>query len=521
MLSLSVLIDEAARSFPDKTAIVCGDTRLTFRELQSRCHQLANGLIAAGLRPGDRVALSCPNVPWFPLAYFAIIKAGCTVVPLNILLNADEVAYHLEDSAAKAYIAFEGSEDVPIGRTAVDAFRKAQDCKHLWLIESGQTLVSDAIGSDGIASHTSLMEASNELPHVDSEATDTVVILYTSGTTGKPKGAELTHANILLNAIMFGRLSEAVADDRQLITLPLFHTFGQTVQMCGSLLNGNTMVLVPRFDPKAVVDLMIAEKITVFCGVPTMYWALLNGVDITPEQVEKIRGHLRLCGSGGSSLPLEVLKGFEEKFDVPILEGYGLSETSPVACFNLLSHPRKPGSVGLPIWGVEVKILNDANEAMPVNEHGEICIRGHNVMKGYLNKPDATAKALKNGWFHTGDVGYIDEEGYIFIVDRLKDMIIRGGYNVYPREIEEVLLTHPAISLAAVIGVPDTQYGEEVKACVILKDGQTASTEELVAWSKAHMAGHKYPRQFDIRDTLPMTATGKILKRKLLAELES
>ncbi|MAM88259.1 long-chain-fatty-acid--CoA ligase [Allohahella sp. A8] len=521
MLSLSVLIDEAARSFPDKTAIVCGEKRITFAELKVSCDTLANGLVAAGLRPGDRVALSCPNLPWFPIAYFGIIKAGCTVVPLNILLNADEVAYHLEDSAAKAYIAFEGSQDVPIGRAAVDAFRKTTSCTHLWLIESGQSLVSSAIGQDGIASHSSLMTAGTDNPHIDSEAIDTVVILYTSGTTGKPKGAELTHANILLNAIMFGRLSEAVAEDRQLITLPLFHTFGQTVQMCGSLLNGNTMVLVPRFDPKVVVELMIAEKITVFCGVPTMYWALLNGVDISPDQVDKIRSHLRLCGSGGSSLPLEVLKGFEEKFDVPILEGYGLSETSPVACFNLLSHPRKPGSVGLPIWGVEVRILDDANSEVPANEHGEICIRGHNVMKGYLNKPEATAKALKNGWFHTGDIGYIDEEGYIFIVDRLKDMIIRGGYNVYPREIEEVLLTHPAISLAAVIGVPDEQYGEEVRACIILKAGQQASPEELVAWSKAHMAGHKYPRQFEIRESLPMTATGKILKRELVAELKA
>ena len=526
MLSLAVLVDEAARNHPNKTALVCGDTRLTFSELQTRCNQIAAGLVAAGLSPGDRVALSCPNLPWFPIAYFGIIKAGCTVVPLNILLNASELAYHLEDSEAKAFIAFEGRTDVPIGLAAVDAFRQTSACHHLWLIESGQKLVTDAVGKDDIASHSALLVSAPEGSAADSEivcseATDTVVILYTSGTTGKPKGAELTHTNILLNAIMFGRLSEAVADDRQLITLPLFHTFGQTVQMCGSLLNGNTMVLVPRFDPRVVVDLMIAEKITVFCGVPTMYWALLNSVEITPQQVENIRSHLRLCGSGGSSLPLEVLKGFEKKFEVPILEGYGLSETSPVACFNLLSHPRKPGSVGLPIWGVEVRIFNQAGEALPANEHGEICIRGHNVMKGYLNKPEATAKALQHGWFRTGDIGYRDEDGYIFIVDRLKDMIIRGGYNVYPREIEEVLLTHPAISLAAVIGVPDDQYGEEVRACVILKAGKQVTPEALSKWSKEHMAGHKYPRQFEIRETLPMTATGKILKRELVAELNS
>ncbi|WP_020406804.1 long-chain-fatty-acid--CoA ligase [Hahella ganghwensis] len=511
MLNLATILDESAKNLPEKEAVVCGDIRLTFAQLRDTTNQIANGLIAAGIQPGDRIALSCPNLHFFPLAYFGIVKAGAVVVPLNILLSSQEIAYHLADSEAKGFICFEGSQELPFGPRGWEAFNNSPHCQHFWLIDSGAALVSDTT----VEHFSGLLENPATTTDVATQADDTVVVLYTSGTTGKPKGAELTHANIFLNVVQFARLSHAQTEDNQLVVLPLFHTFGQTVQMCGSLYNGNKMVLIPRFEPQAVVDAMLKEKITVFCGVPTMYWALLHNVDISEDQVEQIRSTLRLCGAGGSSLPLEIIKGFEAKFHVPILEGYGLSETSPVASFNLLDKPRKPGSVGMPIWGVDIRIVDTENQELPRGEKGEIIIRGHNVMKGYLNRPDATAEAIRNGWFHSGDIGYMDEEGYIFIVDRVKDMIIRGGYNVYPRELEETILEHPAISLAAVVGIPDDQYGEEVKAFVILNEGSNLTDEELISWCKERMAAFKYPRLVEIRESLPMTATGKILKREL------
>ncbi|OZG73195.1 long-chain-fatty-acid--CoA ligase [Hahella sp. CCB-MM4] len=511
MLNLATILEESAKNLPDKEAVVCGDVRLTFAQLRDMTNQIANGLITAGIQPGDRIALSCPNLHYFPLVYFGIVKAGAVVVPLNILLSAQEIIYHLKDSEAKGYICFEGNQELPFGPRGWEAFNNTPDCQHFWLIDSGANLVD----SGSVGHFSTLLESPPTPLDVVTQADDTVVVLYTSGTTGKPKGAELTHANIFLNVVQFARLSNARTDDNQLVVLPLFHTFGQTVQMCGSLYNGNKMVLIPRFDPQAVVQAMLTEEITVFCGVPTMYWALLHNVELSEEQVEKIRLTLRLCGAGGSSLPLEILKGFEAKFHVPILEGYGLSETSPVASFNLLDKPRKPGSIGLPIWGVDIKIVDHNGEELPRGEKGEITIRGHNVMKGYLNRPDATADAIRNGWFHSGDIGYMDDEGYIFVVDRVKDMIIRGGYNVYPRELEETILEHPAISLVAVVGIADDQYGEEVKAFVILNEGARLTEEELISWCKERMAAYKYPRVVEIRDSLPMTATGKILKREL------
>jgi long-chain acyl-CoA synthetase len=303
--------------------------------------------------------------------------------------------------------------------------------------------------------------------------------------------------------------------DVHLITLPLFHSFGQSVQMNSGFYNRATLVLLPRFAPDAALSLMERENVTIFAGVPTMYWAMLNFPGASKYDLEKIARNLRLCVSGGAAMPVEVMRAFEEKFNVIILEGYGLSETSPVATFNRLDRPTKPGSIGLPVWGVSVRIVDQHDYDVGTNEVGEIIIRGHNVMKGYYNRPEATAEVMRNGWFHTGDIGRRDEEGYIYIVDRVKDMIIRGGFNVYPREIEDVLMTHPAVSLAAVIGISHERHGEEVKAFVILKEGAELTEVELVAWSKQNMADYKYPRLIEFRTTLPMTATGKILKNEL------
>jgi long-chain acyl-CoA synthetase len=352
---------------------------------------------------------------------------------------------------------------------------------------------------------------------VQTRPDDTAVILYTSGTTGRPKGAELSHSNMLLNGVINRDLFRATPEDVSLVVLPLFHSFGQTCQLNSGIATGMTLVLLPRFDPEAVFAAMEREKVTLFCGVPTMYWGLLNHRGADDHDLEAIASRLRLCASGGASLPVQVLRDFEARFKVPILEGYGLSETSPVASFNQLDRERKPGSIGWPIWGVEMAVVDSADEPVAPGERGEIVIRGHNIMKGYYKRPEATAEAIRNGWFHSGDVGTMDEDGYFYVVDRTKDMVIRGGFNVYPREVEEVLMSHPEISLAAVVGTPDEKLGEEIKAFVVLAAGSALTADAIVAWAKENIAAYKYPRVVEIRDSLPMTATGKILKTKLRA----
>ena len=299
------------------------------------------------------------------------------------------------------------------------------------------------------------------------------------------------------------------------MSLPLFHVFGQIIMMVNGLLCGASLIVLTRFDPIEVLQNMEKYKATVFGGVPTMYWALLNSLEESNVDINIISENLRICAAGGSSLPLEVLNNFEEKFKVPILEGYGLSETSPGVTFNHLRRKRKPGSVGQPVWGVEVKVVDEKDSELSVKETGEIVIRGHAVMKGYFNNPEVTKEALRGGWFHTGDIGYFDEDGYLYIVDRLKDMIIRGGYNVYPREIEEVLIQHPDISLVAVIGVPHDEWGEEIKACIVLKEGSKCSEEDVINFAKSKIAAYKYPRLIEFYESLPLNATGKILKTKL------
>jgi long-chain acyl-CoA synthetase len=352
---------------------------------------------------------------------------------------------------------------------------------------------------------------------------DTAVILYTSGTTGQSKGAELTHFNMTLNAMasrdMFLPVLDHGLDARNvsLVTLPLFHSTGQTAQLNGGIAGGWTLVLMPKFDPAAVLQAFAAEKVSCWIGVPTMYWALLQHARQQKIDVTAAAASLRCVVSGGAPMPVAVLEDFQKVFGVRILEGYGLSETSPVACFNQLYRPSKPGTVGLPIASCEIAVVDDDDRPVPVGSRGEVVIRGHNVMKGYYKRPTETAEALKNGWLHTGDIGVFDADGYLSIVDRKKDMILRGGVNVYPREVEEVLMTHAAVSLAAVIGVPDDRLGEEVKAFVVLKPGATITSDELVAWSKGELAAFKYPRVVELRDSLPVGPTGKVFKRALRA----
>ncbi|MEU7911977.1 long-chain-fatty-acid--CoA ligase [Microbispora bryophytorum] len=507
MLNLAVVLEDSAREKPDATAVVFGDMRLPYSLVDTIAGQVANLLVSRGIGRGDKVALACPNLPYFPFVYYGILKTGATVVPLNVLLQAREIAYHLDDSDAKAFFCFEGSPELPLGERGRAGFAGTEGVEHFFVLPATPFAIESELGETLWAA---LDGMSGEFETVQTSADDTAVILYTSGTTGQPKGAELTHQNMVMNAVVSDEMFPRQPEDTYLVALPLFHSFGQTVLMNAGFRRGGTLVLLPRFEPVEALTLMKREKVTLFAGVPTMYWAMLAAVHAGAAEVPP---SLITAASGGSALPVEVLKDFSATFGVAVLEGYGLSETSPVASFNQPGRPAKAGSIGTPIWGVEMKLV-DADWNTP-DDIGEIAVRGHNIMKGYYNRPEATAQVMKDGWFRTGDVARRDEDGYYFIVDRAKDMIIRGGFNVYPREIEEVLMTHPAVSLAAVVGVPHDSHGEEVKAYVIRKPGATTTEEELVAWCRETMAAYKYPRIVEFRESLPMTATGKILKREL------
>lgn len=505
MLNLANTLQRSAFCSPNKPALICGDVTITYQEFDLLSGKIASALLEHGLTSGDRVALSCPNLPFFPLIYYGIQKAGGVVVPLNVLLKSKEIEYHLKDAQAKFFFCFEGSAELPMAKEAITAFEQVENCEKMVVMVSDDQLAKyhgHETLNYFIKDHQPLAECALR------QADDTAVILYTSGTTGYPKGAELTHNNMMSNAFIAQHLLSASNDDIHLVTLPLFHSFGQTLHMNSAILTGSTLVLVPRFEPKSVLNLIEQKRITIFAGVPTMYIGLLssnNEYDVSS---------LRIAISGGSSLHKEVIEQFESRFDVPILEGYGLSETSPIASFNY-ADSRVPGSVGKPVLGVDIRITDKNGKACKRGEKGEISIRGHNVMKGYVNRPEETHEVLKNGWFYTGDIGQQDEEGNLFIVDRSKDMIIRGGMNVYPREVEEVFATHPDVAMVAVFGIPDPVYGEEVKAAVVLKEGVDTDGDALMRWGREQCAAYKYPRSVDVFSSLPMSATGKILKREL------
>ena len=512
MLNLSVLLEDSARRYSNKDAFVFMNTHMTYAQINGAANQVANGLKESGIVPGDKIALSCLNIPYFPILYFGILKAGAVVVPLSVLLKRDEVEYHLSDSDAKAYFCFIGAEGLPMVEEGYAGFQKVDACQDFYVITAKSTDPSPIEGTKTMG-----MFMAGQSPITETVATnaeDTAVIVYTSGTTGRPKGAELTHSGLLLNAIISKDIISTQTDDVQLIVLPLFHIFAMTCLMNAGVYKGNTSILLPRFDAEAVLGLMTKHKITLFAGVPTMYWGLMN-YENTKYDIPAISKQLRICVSGGASLPISVLEKFEAKFGVPILEGYGMSEGSPVVTFNHLEIGRKPGSIGTPVWGVEVKLVDDKDNEVAPGEKGELLYRGHNVTKGYYKRPAVNAVVLKGGWLHSGDVAVKDEDGYYYIVDRTKDMIIRGGLNIYPREVEDVIMKHEAVSLVAVIGVPDEQFGEEVKACVVLKEGAEASAEELMAYTKSNIAAYKYPRVIEFLDALPMSATGKILKKEL------
>jgi long-chain acyl-CoA synthetase len=466
-MNLATNLTATARRAGGRTALALGDAELSYAELDAASAKVAAMLRARGLRPGDRVGVMLPNVPEFAIAYYGVLRMGGVVVPMNPLLKAREVDHYVSDSGAAL------------------------------VLDDAAVLPGDADPDFGVA---------------ERDDADTAVILYTSGTTGKPKGAELTHRNLAMNVGVMLDLLAIEADDVVLGALPLFHSFGQTVGLNVAVAAGACLALLPRFVPGDVLDLVERRGVTVFEGVPTMYAALLDHADRPRRDMSS----LRVCVSGGAALPLEVLHGFEAAFGCVVLEGYGLSETSPVASFNRADGVRKPGSIGTPVEGVEMTLLDASPEGV-----GEIAIRGHNVMKGYWRKPDATAQAIDaDGWFRSGDLARVDEDGCYFIVDRKKELIIRGGYNVYPREVEEVLYEHPAVREAAVLGVPHAQLGEEVGAAVALRDGADVTEAELREYVRAQVAAYKYPRRVWFVDELPKGATGKILKRAIEVPVE-
>ena len=513
-LNLAEILDGSARRHPNRPALLCGDVVLDHAQVREAAGRLAAALVRLGVRQGDRVALMVPNRPEFVVAYFGILIAGAVVVPLNTLLVVDEVAYHLSDSEAVALVAWHELEAV-----TQEGMLGAPTCRLLILAGAPP---SPGVGE--VRRLEDLIASAGDMPLTETQADDTAVILYTSGTTGRPKGAELTHFNLFENARWCSERSRSSLPDQivffgpgylSLCALPLFHSFGQVCVLHASLFHGGATLLMPRWDPEAALALMARHAVTSFSGVPTMYFALLKAADGQDIRLPV----LRYCSSGGAPLPVEVLAEFERRFPCEIMEGYGLSETSPVATFHTPEFPRRVGSVGKAIDGCTVRVVDDQDRPVPAGEVGEVVIRGRNVMKGYFRRPDATAEAMRGGWFHSGDLGRLDAEGYVFIVDRKKDMILRGGFNVYPRELEEVLYAHPAILEAAVVGVPHAEHGEEVVAAVALRPGAELTEADLAAYCRKHMAAYKYPRRLLFRETLPKGPTGKILKRTLREEL--
>ena len=504
--NLAVMLRESRSAKPDHPLCHISDLTFSYAQVDEISGRVASALLGSGLRRGDKVAVQLPNLPQFLFTYFAILKAGLVMVPLNPLLKAPEVAYQLQDSESRLLITFEG-----FAAEAVTGARQAGNVP---------TYVVNLPGNDqrpeGTKHYDELYFADDTGEIEPTNADDTAVIIYTSGTTGQPKGAELTHFQLYMNCTVAGELFGFQDDDIGVAVLPMFHVFGLSSVLNTAVRFAATLVLIPRFEIGSVLDAIERHRCTIFSGVPTMYYALLQA-DVAGRDLSSLRVGI----SGGAAIPGEVIRAFEEKFPgVVILEGYGLSETASTTTFNINAEQRKVLSIGKPIWGVEVRVVDEQEKALPPGPEniGEIVIRGHNVMKSYYRRPEETAEAFRGGWFHTGDLAYADEDGYLFIVDRKKDLVIRGGYNVYPREVEEVLFGHPAVAEAAVVGKPDPRVGEEVVAFVVPKPGADASPKEIIAYCRERLAAYKYPREVRVAAELPKGPTGKILKRELRAE---
>lgn len=513
-LSLASIVTESARRFPREKALISNDVCWTYLDLRNQVLSIGATLRDLGVKPGDPVALMCGNRPEFTLAYFGILSAGAIVISLNNLLVADEALFQLEHSEAVCVIA--DAESIPV------ILETRERCKNKFRVIQAALKPSEKISHAEISMTLAdcILPANQLESCYPTRSDDTAVVMYTSGTTGRPKGAELTHFNLWENARIVSERSFSKSHTDMypvgpghvaIAALPLFHSFGQTCVQNGMLFNGGTITYLKRFDPVRTAEIIARDQVTFLHGVPTIFNALLHSDGIDPTLLKSLKYGL----SGGAALPLETRKAFEDQFGMPILEGYGLTETSPLACAQTQWLPRKSGSIGRPIIGVEMKIFDTKDKEVPPGVEGEVVIRGRNIMKGYLKNPEATREVMRSGWFHSGDIGRMDEDGDFYIVDRKKDLIIRGGFNVYPREVEEVLYSHPDVLEASVIGIQDDHYGEEVKAVVALRDGSTLNADGLIQFCKQHVAAYKYPRIVEFVDELPKGSTGKILKREI------
>lgn len=503
--SLGEMIRGSARHWSEKSAVIFQGQHTAYQSVEQLSNQIANALSKSGIGRGDHVALYCINSPWFICAYFGIVKTGAAVVPINLLLNPREVRYILSDSEATGLVYFDSFEP-----NLISIRDSLVDLKKLIVIGEPGSLGARPL-SDVAASESPVFE----IPSIDQKQT-TAAIIYTSGTTGEPKGAMLTHRNLLHNVYSVTQALPIEHDDVFIAVLPMFHSFGATACTMTPLSVGATVAAVPRFSPDEVGETIVSTKATVFLGVPSMYTVFAN----VREDRKPDFSSLRFCISGGAALPGEVMKRFEEKYQIPILEGDGPTECSPVTSVNPFEGDRKPGSIGLPVLGVEMKIFDDTGTELPAGEVGEIVVRGENVMKGYLNRPEETAEAFFGDWYRTGDVGYQDEDGYFYIVDRKKELIIVNGMNVYPRMVEEVLYRHSAIAEVAVVPEPNRLHGEVPRAVIALKPDMTATKEEIIRLCKENLGPHQMPRIIEFVSELPKTPTGKILKRALVRKGE-
>ncbi|WP_116113893.1 long-chain-fatty-acid--CoA ligase [Austwickia chelonae] len=504
-LSVAAILAESARRRPDQIALVQDDHRLTYTQLWELARRYGQALLERGIAPGSRVALMAPNTIGFVAGYYGALAIGATVVPVPAMLQPREMSFLLQHSGAHIVLA--------------DPTLLAQATRAGELTGGVAVLDLNSL-AEGVAPISTYRPCKPE---------DVAVIFYTSGTTGLPKGARLTHLNLVMNATCAAfDCFDFTAEDTMFGCLPLFHVFGQSCAMTATFRVGGRLVLQPRFEPTSALQTLLREQVTIMLGVPTMFVYLnrvaenLQGPPTEPAP-KPITPQLRFAVSGGAAMPMAVSARFEELFGAPVYEGYGLSETSPVASANQPSLGVHPGTIGHPLWGVELAIADptqgDRTVLLPDGEPGEIVIRGHNVFDGYLNDPEATSAAFADGWFRTGDIGTRHPDGYITVVDRTKDLIIRGGYNIYPREVEELLITHPAVQQVAVIGLPDPAVGEEVCAVVTPTPGVDIDPETLITWARERLAHHKCPRRIEIIDQMPLGPSQKILKRQLRAQL--
>ena len=492
-MNLARLGEANVERFGEYAALHFEGREFTNVDQQRTAARVANALARMGVRPGDRVVVLMPNCPEVLAAYSGILKAGAVIVPIVFLLSADEVRHILADSAAKVVItAPELASNVEGWRGPVISVGGADGGTRAW--------------DDWIAREP------NNFATIERADGELAVILYTSGTTGKPKGVALSHANLASNARAAASIYELDRTRWNLGVLPLSHSYGLVMLNAGSIL-GTKTVLLRWFNPEAVLDAISRFRVQAMAGVPTMYVYLLNYAGADRFDTSSMRS----WGSGAAPLPVEIIEPFEKKFGGRLVEGYGLTEASPVVTSTRLSSPRKPGSVGQPLPGVEVVILDDDDRVLPVDETGEIGVRGPNVMLGYYGLPDETARTLRNGWLHTGDVGRLDADGFLYIVERKKDLIIRGGFNVYPREVEEVLYAHPAVAEAAVVGMRDPVMGEEVCAFVTLRPGTSADAGAIIEFCRSRLAKYKCPREVRFLPALPKNPVGKILRKELRA----